>query len=301
MQPQQPTPPESQAVEPATAVEQAAQQLAKQPRTVRDLLQGPEFRAALQAVLPRAMRADRFVRVALTAMMRTPELADCTRESLFKALLDLSCYGLEPDGRRAHLIPYKNRKNNTVECQLIIDYKGLSELIRRSGDVSYIHADVVYEKDEWDFSFGTNAHLIHKPHPTDRGKERVAFYSFVKLKDGSEDFRVMRPADVEKIRKRSKSPDAGPWVTDYDAMGIKTVFRQHSKWLPLSPEVLDAIEHEDATDAVDTSATWADVLSQEQPERKTLAQKVLAGEVGPKEPGKAEDQHTLLDEIGGEK
>jgi len=220
------------------------------------LIKSDQFKNAVAKALPKHMTADRFVRVALTAMMRTPELRKCSQESLFKALLDLSMYGLEPDGRRAHLIPFKRnwkdadgKWHNEMEVQLILDYKGIAELVRRSGDVSYIHADVVYERDEFDYAFGSGAFLKHKPNMEDRGEKVSGFYSFVRLKDGSEDFIVMSKSDVDKIRKRSKAADNGPWVTDYDEMGKKTVFRRHSKWLPLSPEVRDAVEADD--DAVD--------------------------------------------------
>lgn len=288
--PQQP-PLENPDIDKDAIVEQTARALAttKQPKTVRDLLQGPEFKNALRAVLPRAMRPDRFVRVALTAMMRTPDLAECSRESLFKALLDLSSYGLEPDGRRAHLIPFRNNKmcqcghaqdthkgqecskcdcrqrRTLVECTLIIDYKGLAELVRRSGDVSYIHADVVYSADEWSYGYGTDAHLRHKPFMGTARGDRVAFYSYVRLKDGSEDFIVMSPPEVEKIRKRSKASDAGPWVTDYDEMGKKTAFRRHSKWLPLSVEVRKAVESEDDGEALDVSG-WTELTEEPKPQ-----------------------------------
>jgi recombination protein RecT len=264
-----------------------------QPRTLKDILQGPDFKSAVAQALPRAMRPERFVRVALNCLMRTPELAECSRESFFRCMLDLSTYGLEPDGRRAHLIPFKNQKmcqcgheqdlhkgqqctkcnctkrRTLVECTLIIDYKGLSELVRRSGDVSYIHADVVYEHDEWSFSFGTDAHLRHKPAVRDRGTNCIAYYSYVRLKDGSEDFMVLSPAEVEAVRKRSKSPNKGPWETDYDEMGKKTAFRRHSKWLPLSPEVQDAIERDE--DAINVSSPpaatgWEELIGRQLPE-----------------------------------
>jgi recombination protein RecT len=147
-----------------------------------------------------------------------------------------------------------------MECQLIIDYKGIAELVRRSGDVSYVHADAVYSNDEWSYAYGTEAHLKHTPNAKDRGPDRVAYYSYVRFKDGSEDFIVMNPSEIEKIRKRSKSPDQGPWVTDFDEMAKKTVFRRHSKWLPLSPEVRNVIEKED-TEAVDVSG-WEEVLDE---------------------------------------
>lgn len=217
-------------------------------RDIKQLLEGPQLKAAIQAALPRHLTAERFIRTAITATMRTPAILQCTQESFFQCLLDLSAFGLEPDGRRAHLIPYGNK------CTLVLDYKGLVELVRRSGDVSYIHADVVYEGDEFNYGYGSKAHLDHVPN-LDRKEEArpVAYYSFVRLKDGSEDFMVMSKARIDAIRKRSKSGNNGPWVTDYDEMGKKSVFRNHSKWLPLSYEVRNAIEYGD--DAVDIQAS----------------------------------------------
>ena len=281
--------------DPDAVIEREVQSLnsnAPKATTIRGLIQGPQFKQALAMVLPRTMRPERFVRVALTAMLRVPELADCSQTSLFMALLQLSSYGLEPDGRRAHLIPFKNQKmcqcghkqdehkgqecsrcdckarRTMVECQLIIDYKGLAELVRRSGEVSYIHCDVVYANDEWSFGYGTEAHLRHKPSVKERG-DKVAYYSYVRLKDGSEDFIVMNPAEVEKIRRRSKSPDAGPWVTDYDEMGKKTVFRRHSKWLPLSPEVRRAVERDDS-EVVDLSG-WEEIAEEPKAQEDSLS------------------------------
>lgn len=221
------------------------------PRTIKELLQGEEIRRQVGAALPRHLKPERFLRVAINATMRQPELLKCTRESFFRCLLDLSSYGLEPDGRRAHLIPFRNNKTNTMEVQLIIDYKGLAELVRRSGDVSYIHADTVYEKDEFDFAYGSNAFLKHRPNLEDRGERVAAVYSFVKLKDGSEDFIVMSRAEIEKVRKRSRAANAGPWVTDWGEMAKKTAFRRHSKWLPLSPEIRDLVERDDEITGVE--------------------------------------------------
>jgi recombination protein RecT len=231
---------------PATTEAQRAR-----PATIKDLLKGDDLKRAIAAALPKHMSPDRFIRVALTATMRNPDLLACTQTSFFRCLLDLSAYGLEPDGRRAHLIPFKNNKTRVLECTLIIDYKGLADLVRRSGDVSYIHADSVFIEDVFDFSYGSGAFLKHKPALRERTGQPVAFYSFVLLKDGSEDFLVMSKSDVDKIRKRSRAADAGPWVTDYDEMAKKTVFRRHSKWLPLSPEVRSATEYEDPTLDVD--------------------------------------------------
>lgn len=208
-------------------------------RTVKDWLSSDSFRDAVKSSLPSHLTPDRFVRVALTAMMRTPKLAQCSQESLFKALLDLSSLGIEPDGRRAHLIPYENRKNGTVEAQLIIDYKGLIELAKRSGEVSSWRAESVCERDFFEWQNGSITHKIDWLKP--RGKT-LAVYSHVKNANGIDDYEIMTLEQVDGIRKRSKAKDYGPWVTDYEEMAKKTVIRRHSKRLTLSPEFVEALE-----------------------------------------------------------
>ena len=55
----------------------------------------------------------------------------------------------------------------------------------------------------------------------------------------------MTLAEVDAIRKRSRSGTSGPWVTDFDEMAKKTAIRRHSKRLTLSPEFADALEKDD--------------------------------------------------------
>ena len=80
--------------------------LAASKKDVQSLLKGKEFEDALKVCLPQIMTPDRFIRVALTAYLKQPELAQCSRESLFLALLDIASLGLEPDKRLAHLVPF---------------------------------------------------------------------------------------------------------------------------------------------------------------------------------------------------
>jgi recombination protein RecT len=150
-----------------------------------------------------------------------------------KAMLDCSSLGLEPDGRRCHLIPYG------TEVQLIVDWKGLVELAKRSGEVVSWKAETVKERDSFDWQTGEITHSINWRE--DRGKLQ-AVYSIVKLSNGEIDTEVMTLAEVEAIRKRSKAGGSGPWVTDFEEMAKKTVIRRHSKRLTLSPEFHQALE-----------------------------------------------------------
>lgn len=193
-------------------------------------------------VLPKVCTPDRFARVALTCIRKNQKLAYALqtqegRLSLSEQFMKCAELGIEPDGRRAYLIPYKN------DVQLIIDYKGIAELAIRSGQISNIHADKVCENDEFEYNVG----IIEK-HRIDFKKERgkaYAYYAIVTFKDGTKKSEVMSKAEIDTIRKRSKSANNGPWVTDYDEMAKKTVFRRLSKWLPLSPEMQKAFDIDD--------------------------------------------------------
>lgn len=204
---------------------------------LKGLINQENVQTQIARALPSHLTSDRFLRVATTALSRVPKLADCTPDSFMRCLLDLSALGLEPDGRRAHLIPYGK------ECTLVLDYKGIVELVRRSGEVVDIHCDVVCENDVFHEDLGqVVTHSINRREP--RGKVFAA-YSRVRLKDGSTSCEVMSRDEVEAIRKRSKAGSSGPWVSDWNEMAKKTVFRRHSKWLPLSSELRDHVERDD--------------------------------------------------------
>lgn len=214
----------------------------QQPATIKDLVTSDKFKTQVAAALPKHLTADRFIRVACTTLMRQPKLADCDQASFFNALLTLSQLGIEPDGRRAHLIPFENRKRGVTEVQLIIDYKGLAELAMRSGEVSNIHADVVCDNDE--FLYDRGEVVTHKiDFRKDRG-EVFAAYAICTFKDGTKKAEVMGRKEIESIRGRSRAGQSGPWCTDWNEMAKKTCFRRLSKWLPLSPEYREALDHD---------------------------------------------------------
>lgn len=211
--------------------------LQKQSPSIRSHLQSDQFRDEIAKVLPSHLTPDRMARVAITALTRTPKLADCTQASFFRCLLDLSMWGLEPDGRRAHLIPYGK------ECTLIIDYKGIVELAMRSGTVKKIHADVVCENDVFEYDRGEIVrHSIGFRQP--RG-DVYAVYALAVMHDGVEKCEVLSLDEIEAIRKRSKAGNGGPWVSDWNEMAKKTAFRRLSKWLPLNAEIRDAFTADD--------------------------------------------------------
>jgi recombination protein RecT len=215
-----------------------AQSMEAKPDTMKAYLE-KQLPSRIAEILPAHLKPDRFMRVAYAALVRTPKLQECTKLSVVDCLVRLSQVGLEPDGRMAHLIPFAN------VCTLVIDYKGLVDIVRRSGEVTTIEGRAVHKNDKFDVCFGSHQRLHHVPCLDGEAGEVVAAYSYVKFKDGSESFNVMSKREIDAIRKRSKSGDKGPWVTDYEAMAAKTAFRPHSKWLPFSPELREKIWADD--------------------------------------------------------
>lgn len=222
--------------------------------TIRGFLQGPDFRERVAETLPRHLTPERFIRVAVAALNRTPKLQQCTQESFFSCLIDLSALGLEPDGRNAHLIPYGDT------CTLIIDYKGLVTLAMRSGLISNIHADLVCENDSFKVDLGEiKEHRVD--YRADRGKPYAA-YAIARFKDGSIKSEIMTVKEIEAVRARSRAGKSGPWVSDWGEMAKKTVFRRLSKWLQLSPELTAIDQDYDTTDEVRVARPVSSSLDQ---------------------------------------
>lgn len=226
--------------------------IAKQADPVRQDLQsllqrmGPEIARAL----PKHVNPDRMARIALTALRTTPKLAQCTPESFLGCIIQASQLGLEvntPLGH-AYLLPFEDRRNNRTICQLIIGYQGALDLARRSGMVKSIYAFPVYDGDAFDWELGLNPTISHKPSKEDGRESRrlTHVYAVAKLEGGEPIFTVLTRAEVEKYRGRSRAANSGPWVTDFEAMALKTAIRRLYRWLPKSAEMARAEAFDEA-------------------------------------------------------
>jgi recombination protein RecT len=253
-----------------TTQTQAIQKTNNAAMTIRAMLE--KSKGQIAAALPKHISPDRLLRVAMTAIQRTPKLLECDPVSLIGAVIQASQLGLEPDGvlGHAYLIPFYNSKKGRSEVQFIAGYKGLIDLARRSGQVISIAAHVVYQNDSFDYAYGLEEKLNHKPSMGERGKS-IAVYAVAKLRDGGHHFEVLSVDDVERIRKSSKAGNFGPWVDNWDEMARKTAIRRLAKFLPLSVEFQKASALDELADA----GIQSDILSFE-----------LEAEIQPEQPVK---------------
>lgn len=198
--------------------------------TVRSLME--QSKGQMQAAAPYLMNLDRSIRMALTTFQKTPKLLDCHPATLLGALIQLTQLGLELDSatNQAHLVPFYNSKKSRFDATLIIGYKGLEKMAINAGQIKRIMPRVVHDGDAFQYSYGLVPTLNHIP--MDKSSAMTHVYAVAYLADGGVEFAVMTKEEVDKIRARSKAANAGPWVTDYEEMSMKTVTRRICKRLP---------------------------------------------------------------------
>ena len=213
-------------------------------RTIKQLVEAQ--RDQIARALPKHLDADKFARIVLTEVNRTPKLAECTAESLLGAVMLAAQLGLEP-GPLGHcyLIPYRVRQVDTVQFQL--GYKGIIDLARRSGELLSIVGRAVRPGDVFEYEYGLDDKLVHRPGEDNEDERATHFYAVARFKDGGHAFWVLTRGQVERYRLRSQSqkkgePPSGAWATDYEPMAIKTAIRRLAPYLPLTIEAARGVE-----------------------------------------------------------
>jgi recombination protein RecT len=229
-------------------------------------------KGSIASVAASFLSPERVLKIALNNFQKSPALAKCTGDSIFRAVMQAAELGFEPGGAlgQAHLVAYKET------CTLLVDYKGLCDLAYRSGNISSINAFAVYEGDTFDVEYGSEPRIIHKPNfsgPRDP-RNVICVYAVIRLKDGGLLTDVMSRAEVEAVRARSRASGGGPWVTDWAEMAKKTVLRRTLKRAPKSTEMQKVLALEHAADTgnfadpiFDADLIEADFIEEESPTR----------------------------------
>ena len=209
----------------------------------------------IAAVMPRELNPERLYQMYVSTINREPMLAECSVESVLSCFMQCTALGLEPSNVNglgmAYLLPYgsKNRQGQK-QAQLIIGYKGMIELARRSGQIKSIHAQAVYEGDDFDcWEDESGQHFrFHQARGAEHSEKTLTdVFVNAQLMNGGFVFEHMTRAEVDRIRARSKAAGSGPWVSDYEAMAKKTVIRRVFPSLPVSTEARTAAVADETT------------------------------------------------------
>jgi recombination protein RecT len=208
------------------------------------------------AVLPKNIDRDRFYAVAI-AICKDRALASCTDASKLDSIYRIAKLGLDPDPvmGEAYVLPRKMNLGTRerpdwgyIAC-FQPGYRGLTKLARNTRGVADIHAEVVYEGEPFEVSFGTSRQVTHTPwyaagiaEPT---AIRLAYCTWLDMNSQRVQFHIVQPSRIERAQNANKDRDGNPskvWQTDTAAMVRKTAIIDASKLWPLSAEMAEAVD-----------------------------------------------------------
>lgn len=231
----------------------------KKPTLVSSL---EAMKPELERALPKHLSGDRVARLTLTEIRKNPQLATCTPESFFGALLTAAALGLEPGvNGEAYLVPYRDRKTGTTECQLIVGYQGVAKLFWQNPLAKRMSAEYVCENDHFAYDKGLTIKLEHTPAQGNRGKI-VGYYAIVELSSGGMAFDYFT-ADQIKALRGGKVGTSGGVADPEHWMERKTALKQVLKLMPKSTELTNAIRTDET---VGSMAVGKAIASGDQPE-----------------------------------
>jgi len=212
------------------------------------------------------LNPSRLIYIARAGLSRNPDLLQCTPLSWVGALMDCAQLGLEPIGAlgQFYFVPYRNnQKGGVFEVQGQLGYLGISELARRSGDISYIKSEAVFEGDQLEVVEGSNVESAfkHIPNYAQRSEVVIAAWAKVAFKDGSVTFKVVDKNELTKARKHSRGAQKGrgPWVDWEPQMAAKTAVRRMRPSLPQNIMLSKALAVDEHVDLGIDGARWRDL------------------------------------------
>jgi len=201
----------------------------------------------IELALPKHLRPERLIRLAVTALSTTPSLQDCSLLSICNSVMLAAQLGLEINNGMGHgwLIPYGKI------CTFQPGYRGLLELAYRSGRIKDARALLVYEAEPFTYSEGANPVFTHEPKPLSiRGEQWIGAYSRLTHLDNFQSCFWMWREEILEVRdKCSRTKDKGPWVTWFEEMVKKTALKRHLKTSQLSSAIALAVGVDDQAEA----------------------------------------------------
>lgn len=273
------------ATRPGTAVEKK--------RTWAEVLeeQLPAFRGVLPNV---GITAEQILKDYTMAMRKNPALKSCTPQSVIATIMEACELGLSlaPHLRQASPVPFRD------ECTLIIWYSGYISLMRRSGEVADVKANIVYEGEPFEMSAGTTPYLNHTPMPpSKRNNTIIGAYAVVVYKDGTTTYEFMWIEDIHKIRDKApgaKNADS-PWNdkdVGYFEMVKKTVIRRIAKRSPLSINNTALMKAVSVDEYNESGINMRDMIPTGEDPTKGETPKGLVESVGPEKPANSPKAET---------
>jgi phage RecT family recombinase len=227
----------------AVATVPAPTEAAKPPAIIA-LLTSPAAAQRIAPFLPEGVNVERVAAAAQLAVMQMPAIGECDPKSIVLAVAKIAQWGLDI-GTTAHLVPFNTKVGEAwvKVCTPVPDYRGMVEMIVRSGAARSVEARVVREGDSFRYAYGTQKFIEHIP--TAKSTARITHaYAIANLRFQAFDFVVLDRDEIEAVRGKSKQwakgeLEACAWYAK------KTAVRRVVNLIPKNPklaEILTSLE-----------------------------------------------------------
>lgn len=213
-------------------------------KSLADLLHA--WKPSIAQLMENEARAGQMLQTAIAVVRRHPDLAECTAVSFRAALEDAAVLGLLPTGlmNLGHIVAFRN-KSGSKDATFIAGYRGLVDIVYRSKKVAGLDVGLVHVDDGWRYSRGLTTVLEHDPRFSGvftydkRTELRYGYVVWWDVIDGRPVVQrhvVLNFDQLERLRRKSKKADDGPWRDDYEPMVYKALIRFATKTMALTPE-----------------------------------------------------------------
>lgn len=200
-------------------------------------------------------KASRFVTSLITLCSMNPDLQNCDRATLVSAALNAETLGLPLNNQMGfgYVLPYKDKRNNRVVAQFQVGYRGIIQLMIRSGAMKKIHVIEVREGELVKYNPIVNDfEFRYLSNEEERAKAPViGYYCFFETTNGYVQELYWTKEKME-LHAKTYSPGYASdlakgtaytfWAKDFDGMAKKTMLKQISKFAPMSVDLAKAIE-----------------------------------------------------------
>lgn len=212
--------------------------------------------------VPNGIDRRQLEKAARRTIAEDDNLLRCTWTSLAYAITDAAALGLaigKGVTANAYIVPFRNKNKNVTEAVLLIGYKGMIDLARRSPDCRHIHYDVVREGDAFHFFHGIGGSTFEHTPSTDGAAKRKITHAYCggMLSSGGTFLVCMTRDELEahgkKYSQKYDDPDS-VWKKAPDVAYQKTVIRQAFNRRKMPMAVCDwrivekSIKYEDVID-----------------------------------------------------
>lgn len=198
-------------------------------------LRSENFKEQISFALPEGITADRFIRIAVTAVQQNADLAEqkVDRDSVIRSFIQCAQIGLFPDGKEAAIVLFGNK------ATLLPMVGGYRKIAAEHG--WSLRSEVVYEHDNFEFTEWPPTLFHSRALPgTERGPI-IAAYAVARHRDGVRiEQKVMYREDILKRKDAARSKAV--WDKWEAEMFAKTPARDLFNELPLDPNDKERID-----------------------------------------------------------